>query len=81
MKPQSKPAAAVAPQVVTPAILPTPASVTLTRSTAPRKGSSIVYVIPGLRATVKVAKAALEGNPPDALVIVGSPFAAPMVPI
>ncbi len=82
MKPQSKTvAAAVAPKVTTPVAIPAPTSVTLARSTALRKGSSIIYVVPGLRAVVKVARAAFEGNPPDALVIVGSPFAAPKMPM
>ena len=54
-----------------------PTTVTLPRSTAPRKGSSVVYDIPGLRVKVKIPRAAFVGNPPDALVVQGSPFAAP----
>jgi len=64
--------------VATPVVAtPTPTTVTIARSTAPRKGSSVVYDIPGLRVKVKVPRAAFVGNPPDALVIQGSPFAAP----
>jgi hypothetical protein len=72
-KPATKP---VVVPTAAPVVVP-PANVTLTRSTAPRKGSSIVYVIPGLRAIVKVTRTAFV-NPPDTLVIQGSPFATPV---
>src|SRR5437773_837512 len=55
-------------------------NVRLTRSTAPRKGSSIVFLIPGVRGTVKIARSAFSGEPPALLEVVGSPFAPASVP-
>ena len=70
-------------QTAKPAIVPspvaivTPPSVRLTRSAAPRKGSAIVYQIPGVRGTVKIARSLFEGEPPAVLDVSGSPFAMP----
>ena len=74
-----KPAAAAKPTtpvVVAPVVAP-PTTVTLTRSTKARKGSSLVYQIPGLASTVKIARSAFAGDPPPAITVVGSPFAPP----
>jgi hypothetical protein len=82
MKPQSKSVAAkIAPPVVAPPVVAPPTTVTLARSTKARKGSSIVYQIPGLPSTVKIARSAFGAVVPDALTLVGSPFAAPAVPM
>ena len=50
----------------------------LSRSTKERKGSSVVFLIPGVRGSVKIARSAFE-TVPDALVVVGRPFVAPVV--
>ena len=57
----------------------TPKTITLSRSTKERKGSSIVFLIPGVRGSVRVARAAFNGEPPATLDVVGSPFAPPVV--
>jgi len=56
-----------------------PKAVTLTRSTKERKGTSVVFLIPGVRGTVKVARTAFAGEPPTILEVVGQPFAPPVV--
>jgi len=71
----------VAPSVVKalPQEIPLPATITLTRSEKPRKGSSVVFTIPGVRGRVLVSRVAFDAEPPTTLVVVGSPFAAPRV--
>ena len=51
----------------------------LTRSTRERKGSSIVFLIPGVRGSVKIARSAFGEEPPTTLEIVGAPFVPPVV--
>jgi hypothetical protein len=76
MKPQSK---KVVTPVAQPVVVAPPTTVTLARSTKARKGSSIVYQIPGLPSTLKIARSAFGAIVPDALTLVGSPFAPPSV--
>ena len=40
---------------------------------------SVVFLIPGVRGTVKVARTAFVGEPPTTLDVVGQPFAPPAV--
>ena len=76
-----KPAVAVAakpttPVVVAPIVAPiAPTTITLTRSTKPRKGSSLVFEIPGTKSTVKIARSAFAVVP-ETITVVGSPFVA-----
>ena len=72
---------AVAARPVPTVAVVAPTTVTLARSTKARKGSSIVYQIPGLPSTVKIARSAFGATVPDALTLVGSPFAPPAVPM
>ncbi len=75
----SKPAAkAVAPEVLQAPSAPVAAAkttVTLTRSTKPRKGSSIVYTSPTLRGSVKFPASAFLVAP-DMLTLDGAGFAS-----
>ena len=76
-KTASKVVATVTPK---PAVVEAPRVVTLTRSTKERKGSSVVFLIPGVRGTVKIARTAFAGEPPMTLDIAEpSPFAPPVV--
>ena len=67
----------VAAKVVAPVapVVAQPTSVTLPRSTKPRKGSSLIYTIPGIGATVKIPRSAFAVIP-DSITIVASPFPA-----
>jgi hypothetical protein len=56
-----------------------PTTVTLTRRTTPRKGSSVVYSLPaGLRGTVKCARSVFGSVLPDSLTLTGHGFARPV---
>jgi hypothetical protein len=60
------------PQVVAtatpkPAGVEVPKVVTFTRSTKERRGTSVVFLIPGVRGTVKVARLAFDAEPPATL--------------
>lgn len=71
----SKPAAkAVAPEV-SQAPVAAAKAITLTKSTKPRKGSSIVYASPALRGTVKFPASAFVVAP-DTLTLDGAGFAS-----
>ena len=63
---------AVAAPVVVPNV------VTLTRSTKERKGSSVVFLIAGVRGRVLVSRTAFAGEPPATLDVAGQPFAPPV---
>jgi hypothetical protein len=69
----SKPAVVSTPKVETPNVA------RLERSTKERKGTSVVFLIPGVRGTVKIARTAFVGEPPTTLEVVGQPFAPPVV--
>ena len=80
-KPASKVVATPKPAPVAPrpAAPEAPKTVTLNRATKGRKGTSIVFLIPGVRGTVKIARPAFVGEPPATLEVVGQPFAPRVV--
>jgi hypothetical protein len=76
-KPASKVVATVTPKSAP--VVEVPKVVTLNRSTKEPKGKSVVFTIPGVRGTVKIARTAFVGEPPTTLDVVGQPFAPPVV--
>ena len=74
---KTAPKVAAAPKP-SPVSVEVPKTVILTCSTKERKGSSIVFVIPGVRGTVKVARSAFGAEPPTTLEVVGAPFVKPI---
>ena len=77
MKKTSAPApAAKVTAPVVPAPVAAPTTVTLSRSTKVRKGSSLAFEIPGTKSLVKFPRSAFA-IVPEAITIVGTPFAAP----
>ena len=78
-KPASKVVAVPSKPAPVAPVVEAPKVIKLERSTKERKGTSIVFLIPGVRGTVKVARSAFVGEPPATLEVIGQPFAPPVV--